>query len=438
MYDTTNTNRNEGMSQARLIVPYSTSKPEVLPDLTDFAEAMVAAAKTKNVALTGDGGLLTDLTRKVLQIALEIEMDEHLGYAKGDRRVPREENCRNGYSEKTLKTGLGEVTIDVPRDREANFEPAIVPKHTRRIDGFDEQVISLYSKGMTTQDISDFLLESYGTKASKETVSRITDAVTEQMRAWQTRPLDSVYPVIFIDAIVIKVRDGSVANRPVYVALGVNTEGFRDVLGLWVGPSGGEGAKQWLGMLSDLKNRGIQDVCIVVCDGLKGLPESIRTAWPQAVIQTCVVHLIRNSLRSVARKEMRDAATDLRRIYTAPNEDAALVALEEVKMIWQSKYPAMLASWERSWTEFAPFLQFPPEVRKVIYTTNAIESLNARYRSAIRRRGHFPTEASALKVLYLATIRKDKNKTNPISRIFEWNEIYNTLLLMYGDRLERK
>jgi len=247
MYDSQDTDRVENLLQTQFIVPYSNPKPEGLSDLGDLAESVVAAAKAKNMVLTGEGGLLTELTRKVLQSALEAEMDEHLGYIKGDRSMPRTENYRNGYSEKTLKTELGEVTIQVPRDRDASFEPAIVPKNSRRIDGLDEQVVSLYSKGMTTKDVCDFLSESYGTKISKETVSRITDTVTEEMRSWQTRPLDSVYPVIFIDAIVIKVRDGSVANRPVYVALGVNMEGFRDVLGLWVGPSGGEGAKQWLG-----------------------------------------------------------------------------------------------------------------------------------------------------------------------------------------------
>ncbi|MCL1797924.1 MAG: IS256 family transposase [Eggerthellaceae bacterium] len=426
------------MSFEQSIVPYFTSSNEDASDMSDFAKLLVAGAKERGLALTGEGGLLTDLTRQVLQTALEVEMQEHLGYERGDRTKPRVENYRNGYSEKTLKTDIGEVQIQIPRDREGSFEPATVPKHKRRIDGLDEAVLSLYSKGMTTTDICDFLSETYGTKLSKDTISKITDGVVEEMSAWRTRPLDSVYPVIIIDAIVIKVRDGSVANRPVYVVLGITTEGLRDVLGLWVGPTGGEGAKQWMGMLTDLKNRGVQDVLIACCDGLKGLPEALSAIWPEVTVQTCVVHLIRNSLRHVKRKEMKEAASDLRRIYTAPNEEAALRALDEVEGIWAERYPAMIASWRRAWTEFCPFLSFPPEIRKIIYTTNAVESLNARYRKAVRKRGHFPTELSALKVLYLATIRRVKNQTNPISKIIEWNQVFNTLSLVYGERLERR
>jgi len=420
------------------IVPYSTPQDSGVPDMSDFAKMMVAGAKERGLALTGEGGLLTDLTKQVLQTALEVEMDEHLGYQKGDRTESRSENYRNGTSVKTLKTDIGEVEIEVPRDRVGSFEPVIVPKHKRRIDGLDAQVLTLYSKGMTTKDICDFLSESYGTKISKDTVSKITDAVIDEMKKWQSRPLDSIYPVIIIDAIFIKVRDGAVANRPVYVAMSIDSEGFRDVLGLWVGPSGGEGAKQWMNMLSDLKNRGVVDVCIVCCDGLKGLPDAIRATWPEADIQTCVVHLIRNSLRSVPNKDMRAVASDLKRIYTSPNEDAALVALEEVEQIWKEKYPGLLLPWKNAWTEFTPFLAFPPELRKVIYTTNAVESLNARYRAAIRRRGHFPTEIAALKVFYLATIRKEKGRIGPISRVLNWSPAYNALLLMYGERLNRR
>jgi len=417
------------------IIQYSNAPADTKQGIDDFARALVEGARQNGVALTGEGGVLTSLIKQVMQTSLEVEMDEHLGYEKGDRSEPRSENMRNGYSKKTLKTDIGEVELDIPRDREGSFDPAVVPKHKRRITGLDDAVLSLYSKGMTTGDIRDFLSETYGTKLSKDTISSITDAVVSEMKAWQSRPLDSVYPVIFIDAVVVKVRDGSVANRPVYVALGIDMEGRRDVLGLWVGPSGGEGAKQWMSMLSDLKNRGIGDVCIVVCDGLKGLPDSIRAAWPEATVQTCVVHLIRNSLRQVKHKEMKTLAADLKMIYTAPTEEAALAALDEVDDIWGARYPAMVRSWKMNWQEFSPFLKFAPEVRKVLYTTNAIESLNARFRRAIRRRGHFPTEISALKVLYLAATKKEHNRANPNSQVFEWGQVRNALLLEYGDRL---
>lgn len=428
---------DDDMSTPFPIVSYSNSETSRDADLESFADLLVAGAKQGGIALTGEGGLLTGLTKKVLQKALETEMVEHLGYPKGEAPLSPE-NYRNGYSEKTVKTDIGEVELQVPRDREGTFEPTIIPKHRRRIDGLDGQVLNLYSKGMTTKDISDYLSEVYGTQVSRETVSKITEAVISEMKEWQSRPLDPIYPVIFIDAIVIKVRDGSVANRPVYVALGITTEGERDILGLWVGPTGGEGAKQWLAMLSDLKNRGVTDVCIVCCDGLKGLPEAITNAWPEATVQTCVVHLIRNSLRQVQHKDMKAVAADLRQIYTAPTEEAALQALDQVADIWGEKYPVLIKSWKASWAAFSPFLSFPPEVRKVIYTTNAIESLNARFRTAVRKRGHFPTEQSALKVLYLACVRKEKARPNPTNRIADWNRIYNALLLMYGDRLERR
>jgi transposase-like protein len=410
--------------------------PEI--DMGQLAHLLVAGAKQNSMALTGEGGLLTDLSRQVLQTALEVEMTEHLGYERRNPQNPNPENYRNGHTSKTVKSEVGEVEIKVPRDRNGTFEPVTAPKHARRFDGLDEQVLSLYSKGMTTGDIRDYLSEIYDTKLSKDTISKITDAVIAEMRDWQSRPLDRVYPVVLIDGIYIKIRDGQVANRPVYVAMGIDCDGQRDVLGLWVGPTGGEGAKQWLHMLSDLKNRGVQDVCIVCCDGLKGLPASVEATWPEATVQTCVVHLIRNSLRLVPHKLKKELATDLKTIYTAPNEEAALQALEIVENDWGDKYPAMIASWKRAWPEFSPFLQFPPEVRKIIYTTNSIESLNARFRKAVRKRGHFPTEASALKVLYLAAVRKEPGRPNPNNAIRNWSGIYSALVLTYGDQLEMR
>jgi len=400
-----------------------------------LAEELVASATDRGIALTGAGGLLTEFTRKVLQSALEAEMSHHLGYDRHDPAGRGSGNSRNGSTPKTVTTEIGKVTLDVPRDRDGSFEPRIVAKHQRRLAGFDEAVISLYGKGMTTGDIAAHLSEVYDTEVSRDLVSTVTNKVVAEMKEWSTRPLDAIYPVIIIDAIVLKVREGAVANRPVYVAMGVNLEGIRDVLGMWVGPSGGEGAKQWINMLTDLKNRGILDACIVCCDGLKGLPEAINAVWPQAIVQTCVVHLVRNSLRYSSRQHWQKITTQLRRIYTAPTPQAATAEFEDFAETWGQKYPAMIKLWRNAWPEFVPFLDFPVEVRKIIYTTNAIESLNARFRAATRRRGHFPDEQSALKVLYLAVRHREVNRPNPTGRITGWKNILNVLSMTYGDRL---
>jgi transposase-like protein len=405
------------------------------PGLALLAEQLVAAARTQGVQLTGPGGLLTGLTKQVLETAFQVEMADHLGYERGDPSGHGSGNSRNGTTSKTLRTDIGEVTVEVPRDRAGTFEPAIVPKHQRRLVGFDQAVISLYAKGMTTGDICAHLSEIYGTDVSRDMVSRVTEAVVSEMRAWQSRPLDRVYPVILIDAIVLKIREGTVANRPVYVAIGINLDGVRDVLGLWIGPSGGEGAKQWVNMLSELKNRGILDACIVCCDGLKGLPDAVGAIWPQATIQTCVVHLVRNSLRYTARRDWKQITTELKAVYNAESEQAAEHEFDAFAERWGARYPALINLWRGSWTEFVPFLGFPTEIRKLIYTTNGIESLNARFRAATRRRGHFPDEQSALKVLYLATQRHEKNRPNPTGRINNWTDILNILTLTYGDRL---
>jgi putative transposase len=398
-----------------------------------LAEQLVAAAKAQGLALTGPGGLLTGLTKQVLETALEVEMTEHLGHDRGERSANG--NLRNGSSAKTVRTDIGDVQIVVPRDRAGTFTPAVVPKHARRLAGFDEAVLSLYAKGMTTGDIANHLADIYGTEVSRDLVSRVTDAVVEQMQQWQSRPLDSVYPVVLIDAIVLKIRDGQVANRPVYVAMGITVDGERDVLGLWVGPAGGEGAKQWMSMLTELRNRGVADVCIVCCDGLKGLPDAIAATWPLATVQTCVVHLVRNSLRYASKAHWSKITAELRTVYTAPTLAAAEARFGEFAGAWRQKYPAMVGMWERSWPEFVPFLDFPVEIRKLIYTTNGIESLNARFRQAVRRRGHFPTEQAALKILYLTVRERRPNRTNPTGKINGWKAILNTLAITYGDRL---
>jgi putative transposase len=280
------------------------------------------------------------------------------------------------------------------------------------------------------------LAEIYGTEVSRDTISRITDAVVEDMVAWQNRPLDRVYPVILIDAIVVKIRDGQVANRPVYVAMGINGDGDRDVLGMWVGPAGGEGAKYWMTLLTELRNRGVGDCFIVCCDGLKGLPDAIRATWPLAEVQLCVVHLVRSSLRYTSKKHWGRVSKELREIYTAPTAEAAQARFDEFAETWRDRYPAMIRVWEQAWANFTPFLEFPVELRSLVYTTNAIESLNARFRRAVRHRGHFPNEQAALKVLYLVATERRKNRSNPTGRVHGWKQILNALTIHYGDRIQ--
>ncbi|WP_295127336.1 IS256 family transposase [uncultured Leifsonia sp.] len=369
-------------------------------DQQQIAEQLLAQAKEKGVSLVGPGGLLGNLTKTVLETALEAEMTEHLGYEK--HRASPGENARNGGRSKTVLTEVGAVQIEVPRDRDGSFEPKIVRKRQRRLDGIDEIVLSLTARGLTTGEVAAHFEDVYGASVSKDTISKITDKAIEEMTEWQNRPLDRIYPVVFIDAIVVKVQDGQVRNKPFYVAVGVTTAGERDILGIWAG-DGGEGAKFWLGVLTELKNRGVEDVCIVVCDGLKGLPESITTTWEFAVVQTCVIHLIRNTFKFASREYWEQISKDLRPVYTAPTEAAARARFEEFAEKWASMYPAIRKLWENAWTEFIPFLDYDVEIRRISCSTNAIESLNARYRRAVRARGHFPNDAAALKCFYLVT-----------------------------------
>jgi putative transposase len=415
----------------------STVDPPAVTEESDreLAEQLVERARNEGLELTGPNGLLTGLTRRVIETALETEMTDHLGYEPGDPVGRGSGNSRNGRSSKKVHTEVGQVGIGVPRDRNGTFEPQLIPKHARRLEGFNEAIVSLYARGMTTGDIQGHLRQLYGAEVSRELISKVTDSVVEEMVEWQSRPLDSVYPVLLIDAIFIKIRDGSVANRPIYVVMGINMEGQRDVLGMWVGPSGGEGAKQWLGMLTELKNRGVADACIVCCDGLKGLPDAILATWPQATVQTCVVHLVRNSLRFASKADWGQVTRDMKAMYTAPTVEAAETRLLEFTERWTTKYPAMVGVWERAWLEFVPFLAFPVEIRKVIYTTNAIESLNARFRRATRPRGHFPNEQAALKVLYLTIREKVPSRANAVGRINGWKSVLNALTIHYGDRL---
>ena len=331
------------------VVPVARSVPFVAgdaPAMREWAEELVARARAEGVELTGDEGLLTAMIRQVLQTGLEVELTDHLGYEPHDPAGRGSGNSRNGTSPTTVTTDVGEVELAVPRDRNGTFEPQTVPKHQRRLDGLTGNVISLYAKGMTTGDIQAHLFEIYGTEISRETISKITDAIVEDMAAWQRRPLERLYPVLLIDAIVIKVRDSQVANRPVYVVIGVNMDGERDVLGLWLGPSGGEGAKQWMTMLTELRNRGVADALIVCCDGLKGLPDAIRATWPEATVQTCVVHLVRNSLRYASKKHWGQITRELREIYTAATVEAAEVRFAEFAIARRETPPAMVSSWE--------------------------------------------------------------------------------------------
>jgi transposase-like protein len=398
---------------------------------------MVAQAREQGLDLTGPDGLLKVFTRNVLETALNEEMTEHLGHTKYCAEPDRESgNIRNGTRPKTvISDAAGEVTIDVPRDRESTFEPQIVKKRQRRLSDVDEVVLSLYAKGLTTGEISSHFAEIYGASVSKETVSRITDKVVAEMDEWSTRPLDSVYAAIFIDAVMVKVRDGQVTNRPVYAAIGVTVDGRKDVLGLRMGASGeGEGAKFWMSVLVELKNRGVRDVFFLVCDGLKGLPEAVENVWPQAVVQTCILHLIRNSFRLVSRKHWDALKRDLKPIYTAPHEGAAAAALEDLSEKWGHRHSAMIRLWRNAWQEFIPFLAYDIELRSMICSTNAIESLNARYRRAVRARGHFPNEQAAMKCLYLVTRSLDPTGTGRSRWMMRWKPVINAFAITFGDR----
>jgi putative transposase len=391
-------------------------------------------ARAEGVGLVGQGGLLTRLTKSVLETALEAEMTEHVGYDKHDSMGRNGGNSRNGTRTKTVFTEIGPVDIEVPRDRDGTFAPTIVRKRQRRLEGVDEIVLSLTARGLTTGEIAAHFAEVYGAKVSKDTISRITDKVVEEMTEWRNRPLDRVYPVLFIDAIVVKVRDGQVVNRPVYVVIGVTINGERDILGLWAG-DGSEGAKFWLAVLTEIKNRGVEDVCIVVCDGLKGLPESITTTWTYAQVQTCILHLIRNTFRYASRSDWEELARDLRPVYTAPNAEMAAVRFEEFADKWGTRYPAIIKLWRAAWEEFIPFLDYDVEIRKIICSTNAVESLNRRYRRAVRARGHFPTDQAALKCLYLVTRSLDPTGRAKTRWAMRWKPALNAFAITFEGRI---
>jgi len=393
-------------------------------------------ARAEGLKLTGEGGLLQKLTKLVVESALDGEIDDHLGYAKHDAAGRNGGNSRNGKRSKTLLTEAGPIEIDVPRDRDGSFEPQLVAKRQRRLTGVDDLVISLSAKGLTHGEIAAHLAEVYGAQVSKQTISTITEKVMEGMAQWQSRPLERVYPVVFIDCVNVKIRDGNVANRPIYIALAVTVDGERDILGIWAGEHGdGEGAKYWLRVLSEIKNRGVGDVLMVVCDGLKGLPQAIETVWPQSITQTCVVHLLRNSFRYASKKDWGAIAKDLKPVYTAPSEQAALDRFAEFCQKWEKRYPAIVRLWTNAWAEFTPFLQFDVEIRTLVCTTNAIESLNARIRRAVNARGHFPTEAAALKCVYLAITSLDPTGRGRQRWSNRWKAALNAFEITFDGRL---
>jgi transposase-like protein len=401
------------------------TKTAIAPELLD----QLLANYSKPEDLTGDDGLFKQLKKALIERALGAELTEHLGYAKGDPAGRGTGNNRNGASSKTLLTEDGEVEIAVPRDRAGSFEPQLVPKGQTRFDGFDDKILSLYARGMTVREIQGHLAELYGVEVSPDLISRVTDAVLDEVRDWQNRPLDQVYPVIFFDALRVKIRDeGLVKNKAVYIALALNIDGGKEVLGLWIEQT--EGAKFWLKVMNELKVRGVNDILIAVVDGLKGFPEAITTVFPQTLVQTCIVHLIRNSLAFVTWKDRKTIMPSIKAIYQAENAESALVRLGEFEAEWGKRYPAIGAAWRRAWEHVIPFFAFAPSIRKMIYTTNAVEAVNRSLRKIIKTRGSFPTDEAAFKLLYLAIKNAGAHWRRPI----EWTAAMGQFAIQFGDR----
>ena len=398
-------------------------------------DALLAEVEDAGTAIDGPDGLIGRMVKAVLERVLETEMADHLGYERGDSAGIGSPNSRNGLTEKTVITTAGQTRIAVPRDRAGTFEPRIVPKRTRRLGSTSDMILSLYARGMTTRDIKAHLAEVYGVEVSHETVAKVTDVVVEEVRAWQSRPVDEVYPIVFIDAIRIKVRDGgTVTNKAAHLVVGVDVDGFKHVLGIWV--QAGEGAKFWLGVLTELRNRGLRDALIVCCDGLTGLPDAISSVWPDAMVQTCVVHLLRASLRFAAYDQRKKLAAALRPIYNAPSVAAAEAAFADFKTVWGGHHPGIVTTWERAWEEFIPFLAFPVEIRKVIYTTNQIESINYQLRKITKNRGHFPNDDAAIKLLYLALRNMNPERGGDLGTgTYGWKKALNAFALHFPGRL---
>jgi putative transposase len=398
-------------------------------------DELLADAESTGTPIDGPDGLLARMTKAVLERSLDVELADHLGYDLGDPAGVGSGNSRNGHGRKSVLTTAGPVELAVPRDRNGTFEPVIVPKRQRRLGQVEDMILSLYARGMSTRDIGAHLGEVYGARVSAATISRVTDVVLEEITAWQCRPVDAVYPILYIDAIRIKVRDaGVVANKAAHIVVGVDVEGFKHVLGVWIQQT--EGAKFWAGVLTELRNRGLRDALFVCCDGLTGLPAAVASVWPDAVVQTCVVHLLRASMRYASWKDRKTMMTSLRPIYTAPTVEAAQLALEAFRETWGSKAPGAVAAWDRAWEEFIPFLAFAPEIRKIIYTTNLIESINFQIRKVTKARGSFPTDEAAMKLIYLA-LRNVSNQRggHAGTGTHGWTAALNALALQFPDRL---
>lgn len=381
--------------------------------------------------LLAEGGLLKQLTKAIVERCLEGEMEDHLGYEKGERAGKGGENRRNGYSKKTLTTEQGDITLGVPRDRNADFEPQVVSKRQTRLEGFDDKILAMYARGMTVRDIQAQLKEIYGADVSPTLISNVTDGVLEEVRAWQSRPLDNLYPIVFFDALVVKVRENQrVINKSVYLALAVDTNGQKELLGIWI--SQNEGAKFWLGILTELKNRGVQDILIACVDGLTGLDDAIQTAFPKTWVQLCIVHMVRNSLKYVSWKDRKAMAADLKSIYRAATETEAATNLDAVAAKWDHKYPTVSKSWREHWAKIIPMFAFPHDIRKVIYTTNAVESVNMTLRKASRNHRIFPTDEAVFKVMYLAAQNIAKKWTMPLR---DWGAAMNQFSIEFAGRI---
>ena len=397
-------------------------KPEILEELLKLSK--------EPQALFGAGGILQQLKGALMERMLEAEMTEHLGYEPSAVEGRGTGNSRNGHTPKMVTTESGPVLIRVPRDRAGTFEPQLVPKHARRLEGFDEHVLSLYARGMSMREIQEHLRHLYGTEVSPDLITRVTDAVLEQAREWRERPLEAVYPVLYLDALFVSVRDGgTVTKKAIYVAMGITTRGTRDVLGLWIEPT--EGARTWLSVLTELRNRGVQDVFFVCCDGLSGFAQAVEATFPRATTQTCVVHLIRASLRYVGDADRKHVVAALREVYGADTEAAAVQAFDAFVQRWATKYPAVVRLWRSRWNEIVPFLAFPKEIRRILYTTNAIESLNSQLRRVLRPKGSFPNDDAVLKLLFLA-LQRARVRWKPAPA---WKQAYNHFAIMFEDRL---
>lgn len=401
------------------------------PRFNDEMLAGLLSGYEKPEDLLGKGGLLEQLTKALMEKALGAELEHHLGYAKGEGRQQKRGNQRNGYSKKQVMTDVGELEVAIPRDREGSFTPQLVPKHERRLKGFDERIIAMYARGMTVREIQAFLEEQYGVEVSPELISTVTDAVLEEVKEWQVRPLEAMYPVVFFDALRVKIRDeGTVKNKAVYLALAIRSDGIKEILGLWIEQT--EGAKFWLRVMTELRNRGVQDILIAVVDGLKGFPDAITAVFPQTQVQTCIVHLLRNSLEFVSWKDYKPVTQALREIYRAENAEAAKERLEEfADGEWGRKYPTIAPLWRRRWEQVIPFLTYPLEMRRAIYTTNALESVHMRLRKIIKSRGHFPNDDAATKLLYLALRNISQKWTMPPR---DWKLAMSQFTILFEDR----